>query len=62
MAICEINDNWGTLRKQIWSRMLEQFPNALFDYRDFLYCVQHLEFTEKLVNKKGYFFVNDAVY
>lgn len=42
--------------------MLKQFPNALFDYRDFLYCVQHLEFTEKLVNKKGYFFVNDAVY
>lgn len=61
IAICEISFNKGTLRKDVWSYLNYHFRDNV-DYRDFLYAISHLEKTGKLVNKMGYFFVQDDVF
>ncbi len=38
MAICEANENRGTLRKQIWQYLMKEFTNCV-DYRDFLISI-----------------------
>lgn len=58
IAICETNDNRGTLRKTIWNYLQTVF-NKSVDYRDFLLAVAYLEKRGKLFNKNGFFFVQD---
>lgn len=61
IAVCETNNNRGTLRKIIWAYLMKNFREAI-DYRDFLYCITDLLKHGKLVNKSGYYFVQNAVY
>ena len=60
MAICETNMNRGNLRKVIWNYLLKEFSNSV-DYRDFLLAIKDLLADGRLINKNGYFFVQDEV-
>ena len=61
MAVCELKDNRGTLRKEIWAYLYEQFRNSV-EYRDFLLSISNLEKSGLLTNKQGFFFVQNDVY
>lgn len=60
MAICETNMNRGNLRKVIWNYLLKEFSNSV-DYRDFLLAIKDLLADGRLINKNGYYFVQDEV-
>ena len=60
MAICETNMNRGNLRKVIWNYLLKEFSNSV-DYRDFLLAIKDLMQDGRLINKTGYYFVQDEV-
>ena len=60
MAICETNMNRGNLRKVIWNYLLKEFSNSV-DYRDFLLAIKDLLADGRLINKNGYYFVQDEI-
>lgn len=60
-AITANSKNTGTLRKHIWSYLLEHYESRV-DYRDFLYVIQRLLKEGKLINKTGLYEVEQNVY
>ena len=61
IAVCECNGNRGNLRKELWAYLMREFPKTV-DYRDFLLCIHELLQLGHLINKNGYFFVEQNVY
>lgn len=51
-AITADSKNTGTLRKYIWSYLIEHYEQKV-DYRDFLLVIQRLLRDGKLINREG---------
>ena len=41
IAVCECNDNRGSLRKDLWAYLMKEYKTSV-DYRDFLLCISEL--------------------
>ena len=61
-AIRSDSQNRGTLRKNIWDFLLENYGEYRLDYRDFLVSIRYLLKAGKLENEDGYFKVESELY
>lgn len=53
-AINELNENKGSLRKDIWDYLYKKYGNEI-DYRDFLLAIRKFKIEGKIINNEGYF-------
>ena len=60
-AIHQLDDNYGTLRKDIWDYLSNHYTTYV-EYRDFLVSIKTLIYEGTLINEDGYFKVDPTTY
>ena len=59
-SIVQLNNNKGSLRKDIWDYLYNKYRDAI-DYRDFLLAIAKFKREGKMINNDGIFSMHDAV-
>jgi len=59
-AVVTLNNNKGSLRKDIWSYLYRKYGDAV-DYRDFLLAIRRFKIDGKLINNEGIYNMHSEV-